>query len=226
MSFGGDPGRYQDETDRRRGMSRMTSQPTTTTHPDLHAATDAVARLVAGVEDEHLGGRTPCPDYSVAALLDHLMGLCVAFTCAARKEPMPNGGESQPGEATGDHLDPAWRERLPERLQELAKAWDDPVAWEGECTAGGVTMPGAVMGVVALDEVAVHGWDLARATGQDYRLDEPTTAAVLAFTAESATPESAEQRAGIFGPVVEVPADAPAWDRALGFAGRDPGWRP
>jgi len=205
----------------------MTSQPTTATHPDLHAATVVVSRLVAGVRDDHLGGPTPCPDYPVAALLDHLMGLCVAFTCAARKEPMPTDrGESQQGEATAEHLDPAWRERLPERLRELATAWDHTAAWEGECTAGGVTMPGAVMGLVALDEVAVHGWDLARATGQDYRLDEVTTAAVLAFTAESATPESTEARAGIFGPVVEVPADAPPWDRAMGFAGRDPGWRP
>ena len=204
--------------------TRMTSRPTTTT-PDLHAAAEAVSRLVERVRDDQLGGTTPCPEYTVSALLDHLMGLCVAFTCAARKEPMPTG-ESQQGEATAGHLDPAWRERLPGRLLELANAWDDPAAWEGECTAGGVTMPGAVMGVVALDEVAVHGWDLARATGQDYRLDEATTAAVLAFTAESASPESAEERAGIFGPVVEVPADAPAWHRALGFAGRDPGWQP
>ena len=76
----------------------MTSQPTTT-HPHLHAATDAVARLVAGVHDDHLGGTTPCPDYSVAAWLDHLMGLCVAFTCAARKEPTPAGdGEPHPEE--------------------------------------------------------------------------------------------------------------------------------
>lgn len=199
----------------------------TTTHPHLHPATEAVSRLVAGVRDDHLGGTTPCPDYSVAALLDHLMGLCVAFTCAARKEPMPaSDGESQPGGATAEHLDPAWRDRLPERLQELATAWDDPVAWDGEATAGGVTMPAAAMGLVALDEVAVHGWDLARATGQAYRLDEATTAAVLAFTAESATPENAALRAGIFGPVVEVAADAAALDRALGFAGRDPGWVP
>jgi uncharacterized protein (TIGR03086 family) len=205
----------------------MTSEPTTTTHPDLRPATDEVARVVGGVREDQLGGTTPCPDYPVAALLDHLMGLCVAFTCAARKEPMPtDGGESQQGEATADHLEPAWRERLPERLRELVTAWEDPAAWEGECTAGGVTMPSAVMGLVALDEVAVHGWDLARATGQDYRLDEATTATVLAFTAESATPENADARTGIFGPVVEVPADAPAWDRALGFAGRDPGWRP
>ena len=206
----------------------MTSEPTTTARLDLHCAADEVARLVAGVRDDHLGGTTPCPDYPVAALLDHLMGLCTAFIHAARKMPLPadGGGESAPGTVNAAHLDPAWREQLPVRLRELADAWDDPGAWEGQATAGGVTAPAGVMGAVALDEVAVHGWDLARATGQDYRLDDATVEAVLAFTTESATPENAPMRAGIFGPVVDVPADAPAWDRAMGFAGRDPQWRP
>ncbi len=206
----------------------MTSEPTTTDRLDLHPAAEEVARLVAGVRDDQLGGTTPCPDYPVAGMLDHLMGLCIAFTHAARKEPMPadGGGESGPGAATADRLDPAWRDQLPVRLQALADAWDDPAAWEGEATAGGVTMPAGAMGAVALDEVAVHGWDLARATGQDYRLDDATVQAVLAFTTESATPENAPMRAGIFGPVVEVPFEAPSWDRAIGLAGRDPGWRP
>ncbi len=206
----------------------MTSEPTTTDRLDLRPAADEVARLVAGVRDDHLGGTTPCPDYPVAALLDHLMGLCVAFTYAARKEPMlaDGGGESAPGKATAAHLAADWREQLPVRLRAVAEAWEDPAAWEGEATAGGVTTPAAIMGAVALDEVAVHGWDLARATGQDYQLDDATVAAVLAFTTESATPENAPMRTGIFGPVVEVPSDAPAWDRAMGLAGRDPGWRP
>ena len=49
---------------------------------------------------------------------------------------------------------------------------------------------------------------------------------MLDFTSESAKPENAAGREGLFGPVVPVPADAPALDRALGFAGRDPGWAP
>src|SRR5215218_5617157 len=205
----------------------MTSELTTSTRLDLHAATEEAARVASGVRDEQLGGTTPCPDYPVAALLDHLMGLSVAFTYAARKQPMPvDTGESGPGTAAAGHLDPTWREQLPERLQELADAWANPAAWEGVATAGGVTMPAGVMGAVALDEVAVHGWDLGRATGQDYRLDDATVAAVLAFTTESATPENEPMRAGVFGPVVDVPDEAPAWDRAIGLAGRDPKWRP
>ena len=58
-----------------------------------------------------------------------------------------------------------------ERLDQLAEAWADPAAWEGLTEAGGLTMPAEVAGTVALDEVVLHGWDLARATGQDDRLD-------------------------------------------------------
>ena len=92
--------------------------------------------------------------------------------------------------------------------------------------AGGVRMPAEQMGAVALDELVLHGWDLARATGQPFPCDPASTAAVLEFTTVSAQPEHAGHREGLFGPVVESRTDAPAFDRALGFAGRDPAWTP
>ena len=194
---------------------------------DLDPAAREVARLLDGVDDNRLDGPTPCADMPVAALIDHLMGLCLAFTWAARKTAPPAEGEPVgPGEATADHLDPRWREVLPDRLRDLVAAWRDPSAWEGMTEAGGVTMPAREMGVVALDELVLHGWDLARATGQDFNCDPASTGAVLAFTTASAQPEHAAVRAGLFGPVVPVAADAPAFDRALGFAGRDPSWTP
>jgi uncharacterized protein (TIGR03086 family) len=195
---------------------------------DLEPAAREVTRLLDGVTDEMLAGPTPCADTPVAALLDHLMGLCLAFTWAARKTTAAEGGDGPPGpgQATAEHLDPHWRTLLPQRLGELTEAWRDPNAWEGMTEAGGVTMPAEQMGVVALDELVLHGWDLARATGQPFGCDPTSTAAVLAFTSASAQPEHAPSREGLFGPVVSVPADAPAFDRALGFAGRDPGWTP
>ena len=70
--------------------------------------------------------------------------------------------------------------------------------------AGGVTLPGEVAGVVALDEVVLHGWDLARATGQEFRCDPASAEAVLGFTERSAQPDQAAMRTGLFGPVVPV----------------------
>jgi len=113
---------------------------------------------------------------------------------------------------------------LPRRLEALAEAWREPSAWEGLTEAGGVTMPGEVMGVVALDELVLHGWDLARATGQSYEIDPVSAEAVLEFAAETARPEQAHLREGLFGPVVPVPPEAPVFERALGLAGRDPAW--
>jgi uncharacterized protein (TIGR03086 family) len=193
---------------------------------DLEPAAREVARLLAGVTDDQLAGPTPCADTTVAGLLDHLLGLSQAFTWAAHKSIETQGDGSAPGPPTAERLDPNWRTLLPERLDELAEAWRDPMAWTGMAAAGGVSMPAEEMGVVALDELVLHGWDLARATGQQFTCDPASTAAVLAFTSASAQPEQAAFREGLFGPVVDVPADAPSFDRALGFAGRDPGWTP
>lgn len=195
---------------------------------DLEPAAREAARLLDGVTEEQLAGPTPCPGYPVAALLDHIMGFSLAFTWAARKTTATEGGsgESGPGLANAEHLDPDWRTLLPRRLGELAEAWREPTAWQGMTEAGGMRMPAELIGAVALDELVLHGWDLARATGQPFTCDPVSTAAVLAFTSASAQPERAASRDGLFGPVIDVPEDAPTFDRALGFAGRDPAWTP
>jgi len=195
---------------------------------DLEPAAREAARLLDGVTEEQLAGPTPCPGYPVAALLDHITGFSLAFTWAARKTTATEGGsgESGPGLANAEHLDPDWRTLLPRRLGELAEAWREPTAWQGMTEAGGMRMPAELIGAVALDELVLHGWDLARATGQPFTCDPVSTAAVLAFTSASAQPERAASRDGLFGPVIDVPEDAPTFDRALGFAGRDPAWTP
>ncbi len=193
---------------------------------DLEPAAREVIRLLDGVTDDRMADPTPCVDMPVAALLDHLMGLSMAFTWAARKTtPAAAPDAAGPPAPSAERLDPQWRTVLPERLEELVEAWRSPAAWEGETVAGGVTLPAEQMAVVALDELVLHGWDLASATGQPFRCDEASTAAVLAFTTAVAQ-EDAVAREGLFGPEVTVPPDAPAFDRALGLAGRDPSWTP
>jgi uncharacterized protein (TIGR03086 family) len=191
---------------------------------DLEPAAAEVKRLLDGVREDQLADPTPC-DCSVAALLAHFLGLSLAFTWAARKT-QPPGGPVRAAPFRAEHLDPEWRIELPRRLDDLVRAWRDPQAWEGMTEAGGVKMPGEQLGVVALDELVLHGWDLARATGRPFTCDAGSTAAVLAFTSATSGPEHEAARNGLFGPVVPVPEDAPAFDRALGFAGRDPSWTP
>src|SRR6476661_1652318 len=96
---------------------------------DLHPAAREVTRLLEGVRDDDLSAPTPCEGTPVAAMLDHLMGLSLAFTWAATKNLPPGAGG--PPKSSAEHLDPAWRDVLPERLDGLAQAWRDPQAWTG-----------------------------------------------------------------------------------------------
>ena len=132
---------------------------------DFGPATTTMARLVTGVTDDQLTARTPCPDYTVADLADHIGGLAFAFTASARKGDVPGGG----GSGDGSRLEDGWRERIVAQLAELAEAWRDPAAYDGITMAGPLEMPAEVAALVALDEVVVHGWDLARSTGQRLR---------------------------------------------------------
>ncbi|MET9435001.1 TIGR03086 family metal-binding protein [Streptomyces sp. NPDC006551] len=192
-----------------------------TAHIDLGAAAERVARLAADIGDERLGDPTPCPDYAVRELLAHLAGLSVAFRDAARKDFGPTTN-TPPGSAL-PVLEDDWRTALPKALDELAAAWREPGAWEGDTRAGGVDLPASVMGRIALDELVIHGWDLARATGREYEVGDEE----LAACEELLTPsDDSSGDEGFFGPVVPVPEDAPRLDRVIGLSGRDPGWRP
>ncbi|HEY8526245.1 MAG TPA: TIGR03086 family metal-binding protein [Acidimicrobiales bacterium] len=191
---------------------------------DLRPAAEGMARLVRSVPDELLDRPTPCPDYALGDLLDHIGGFAIAFTGAARKAEPAAGAERASGDAS--RLGDDWRDRIPRDLTELAEAWRDPAAWTGTTQAGGIQLPGDVAGLVALDELVVHGWDVARASGQDFACDPTALAAVHAFLEGLAGPGREGMRSGIFGPVVEVDTDAPLLDRVIGLAGRDPGWAP
>src|ERR1051326_4545652 len=98
------------------------------TSVDLGPAARRLGELVARVDDGELGDPTPCPAYSLGDLIDHVGGLALAFTAAAKKE---RGGaaEMQP---SGDRsrLGEDWRERIPRDLAALARAWQEPAAWE------------------------------------------------------------------------------------------------
>ncbi|MEU1012663.1 TIGR03086 family metal-binding protein [Streptomyces sp. NPDC088810] len=187
---------------------------------DLGPQTRIVARLAASVTDEELTAATPCPDLGVRNLLGHLLVLSVAFRDAARKH-LGTTTDTSPTAALPD-IGPGWRERLPEALEELAEAWRDPAAWTGDTRAGGVDLPGAVAGAVVADELVIHAWDLARATGQAYTPDPAALDSAFAFL--RAVADDPTRGGGIFGPAVPVPADAPLLDRAVGLSGRDPAW--
>jgi uncharacterized protein (TIGR03086 family) len=191
---------------------------------DFRPTTLALAELVRGTNDDQLGDPTPCPAYTVADLLDHIGGLALAFTLSARKEEIPGGGNPS---ADGSNLEDGWRDRIVTQLGELGEAWLEPAANEGMTHAGPIEMPAEVAVLVALDEVTVHAWDLAVATGQPYDADPAAVEAAHQFAASfEPPPGGAADDGGLFGPPVPVPDDAPALDRLLGATGRNPRWSP
>jgi uncharacterized protein (TIGR03086 family) len=189
---------------------------------DLTPTTDRTRAVAAEVRDDQLDATTPMPGTSVRELLNHLLGLSVAFRDAAAKLEGPT--TSTPPAKVTEPLPRDWRTLLDQRLAELAEAWNDATAWEGMTKAGGADLPGEVGGLVALNEVLIHGWDLARATYQPYEPSDAEAEAVLPIVTPSPDDPDGSGREGLFGPVVHVDCDAPAFDRTLGLAGRDPRW--
>jgi uncharacterized protein (TIGR03086 family) len=175
---------------------------------DLAPATTALATVVEAVRDDQLALLTPCRDTTVEALLDHVEGLTQAFTAAARQDRPPSGDTAPWADAA--RLRPDWRERIPTLLVDLADAWRSDDAAQGVTRVGGVDLPRPVAGAVVTNEVIVHGWDLATATGQPYRVDPDLIQAALEFV-RPAVARAPGGTPGLFGPPVEVRTTPPRW---------------
>jgi uncharacterized protein (TIGR03086 family) len=91
---------------------------------DLSAAAATMAELIRNISDDQLTGPTPCPDYSLGDLVDHVGGFAMAFTWAANKEAAPGGAQGGSGDAS--RLTDDWRRRIPADLVKLADAWKQP----------------------------------------------------------------------------------------------------
>ena len=179
---------------------------------DLGPATAQMARLVGGVQDDQVGRPTPCNDWTVGELLAHIHQFTSVFTDNARKNPI------RPPDGLADD----WRAVIPAALDDLAAAWRDPNAWEGLVSAGGVEMTAQDNAIVAIEELTVHAWDLARATDQTFDVTDATLDRIeqffVLFSPDAASGE------GPFGPVASTPDGAGRLDRVLARTGRDPRW--
>ena len=189
---------------------------------NLGPATDCLCALIEAVPADYLGRATPCTEYSVGDLLDHIRGVTVAWGGAAVK----SSGDSSTMGPSGDssNLDPAWRTSLPRWLRDLADAWSDPQAWTGMTRVGGNDLPAEVAGMALLGELVVHGWDLARATDQPFKPDPATLTMLYENVRQAFGPGQDEARGDAFAPAVPVAPDAPPLDQTLGLLGRDPSW--
>ena len=189
---------------------------------DLGQAAGQLAALIARVKDDELGQPTPCPAYTLGDLIEHVGTLALAFTAAANKDRSSYVEGAPPGDAS--RLGEDWRARIPRDLGTLAQAWRQPGAWDGTTRIAGMDAPAAMVGLTAADELVVHGWDVARATGQPYACEPEVLDAARSFLVQFASPDAPAGPEVPFGPSRELPGDAPLLDRVVALAGRDPGW--
>jgi uncharacterized protein (TIGR03086 family) len=172
----------------------------------------ALARVASSVREDQLAARTPCEKFSAAELLAHLGEVLPASERAAHKVPQPAAGSAPEPD------DPA---AIAAAARRVAVAWSDPAAYEDTTEFGPGGMPAAVAAIITLQELAVHGWDLARATGQPFEVGEAAGRAALEAVDQIA---GNARVSGAYGPPFDVPATAPAFHRALADSGRNPDW--
>ena len=195
-------------------MSDENSQADHTITDLLDRAARRALPLVRSVADTQLDDPTPCSEFAVRDLLNHVFQVVIGFRELAAGRPVDF--RSAP-----DHLDGDWRSRFAEEVERLVEAWAAPGAEEGHSEAMG--MPARTVGEIVLLDLTVHAWDLARATGQPYLPDEVAEPTLHALVA-ALRPRAAETSMKIFDEPVPVPEGASSFEVLLGATGRDPRW--
>lgn len=180
----------------------------------LDATAPAVTGVVRGIRDDQLDDRTPCTEFTVRDLLNHLLQVTQNFQALAHRKDVD--WSPAPDRVTGD-----WRGDLAGDLKALSLVWADPSTLEG--TSPGLGLPQRVVGMMLVADLVVHAWDLAVATGQPYTVPPVLLTATGEFL--DVMGDTGRQM-GVFGPEVTVPEGSDELAVVLARTGRDPQWRP
>ena len=184
----------------------------------LERALDQTAGLIAAVDASQAGWPTPCAGWDVRALVSHLTGQDLRnFLISAR-------GESADWQVPAEKIGADWTAAFRDRAAPLRAAWR--AADLDRLVAGlGGEAPLRARADQQITELAVHDWDLAKATGQPAELDPALAEHALRWSRGMLRPEFRGPDKA-FGVEVPVADDAPVYDRLAGWFGRDPGWTP
>jgi uncharacterized protein (TIGR03086 family) len=185
----------------------------------MKSVCDSTDRIVVNVTPGQYGLPTPCSEWNVQQLANHLLSTLLLGKALLTDTPPPV--EAGPGQVPmedliGDDLIGAYRSGA---AGLVAATTADAVNRMHTTPIG--EMPGmGLAGFTALD-VLVHGWDLAKATGQPTDLDPELAGQLLGFAQQAINDDMRTQRP-LIGPEIEVPAGADATARLVAFMGREP----
>ena len=187
--------------------------------PALMAAAAAeTARVVTGAaKTATLDQITPCPDWDLRTLLNHTI-LWTSYSAERRAHGESVAEDLMSKDFTAES---GYAEAYQAQIARAVQAWSDPEAWEGDRSVMGNAVPAADIAAMLIMEMVLHGWDVARTTGQDYHCDSELAHALLDTV--QAQGDMFRQYQG-FAAIVPVPDDASTFDRALSLSGRHPGW--
>ena len=169
-------------------------------------AFDSLRQIVDSIDSSQLALQTPCRDYDVAALAEHLIGSITRISAAAGVVVTPSDEHEVLRRLidTGAMVVTGWRSR----------------GVDGEVEFAGRTLPArTLLGVITL-EFVVHGWDFAASVDTVPTVPDDLAGDILAVAQQTITPTS--RRLVGFDEPVAISDDANALDRLLAFTGRDP----
>ena len=178
----------------------------------LERSYDSLAKVVANLGPGQLSAPTCCPEWDVRGLLNHILGGAIMYT-------LVNAGHAA-GEDAGDVIGDDPIQALAVTSAANVDSWRQPGALDGERTYPWGTFPAGAGLVINVGEVALHSWDLARATGQNADIDPDVAQVIYDFYRR--VPMERMRSSGVYGPEIDVAETAPIQQRLLGFLGRLP----
>lgn len=192
----------------------MTDTPTVEQLARALAATD---ELIVAVGDDQWSNPTPCPDWNVHDLVNHMVFGSQLFAGVVRGEPLPPIEEIRRlsiVDQLGDDPVRAYRDAG----RGLLAAFSEPDALERTYVAPIGPAQGSVLLNLRITEALVHGWDVAQATGQPTALPDDLAEQALAFSRWLL--EDRLPRTRRFGEAHQVAEDAPPIEQLAAFLGR------
>jgi len=188
---------------------------------DLIAALDEVGtefgRLVEGTKPEQLADQTPCTEFTVRDVINHVAAGATMWAIAFEQGSVPDDqlGEIMGGDVLGDDPSAAYA-MASDRIQ---AAYHADGALDGTVTLPFGEVPREAALGIAVFDVAVHSWDLAQATGQELQISDDLAEEILVLGRAMGIED---YRGMLFEEEIIIIETAPVWDRIAAFSGRAP----
>jgi uncharacterized protein (TIGR03086 family) len=181
----------------------------------LRPGAEAITTLIAGMSPEQIDNTTPCDDWTVRELLNHVVGGAHMFAGAfTGQAPAGHDGHDGPVDLLGGDPAAAWQGAM----EAFEAGVDSPGALDNMVPMPWGPTPGTIVYEILKFDVLVHAWDLAKATGQQVALPDEMVEGTIAVAKQFISPEL--RASGAFGPEVEAPAGASPIERLAAFSGR------